>query len=423
MQSEALVIVMAFATVTATGLKHDDLIVAVGDTLEFLTDGSMYRTLPLDSYNASKLSALAYDASTRKLFFSDRHHLYGHIFSVTLGNESHPVQDIVERNTNETVESLAYDPVRKMLLWTDWFNRSIRQVQLAKDHIHVEEKDGIEIVHFLEDDAKPRGLVFDPCMRMLYWTNVYKSRPTIERSFHDGSQREILIQTDLFVPNALDLDVLEQRLYWADNLRQDDYRTFSIERSFVNGTGRQKIYSGISQFVVSLTVGGDYVYWTDYNYKKLWYVRKDGSSKNSMMLRTYSRNPAMGVVVYRHEPLNCDLLTTPENDFEDAVDIKTKKMYIVLLNLICLVIVAMVVTLTFRFWKVTGCKQTLVSTNSKKLFAFQNFENCSSSITMSERASTQTEPVSPPSAESTGVNVLLTNERHSNTTALFKYEI
>jgi len=90
--------------------------------------------------------------------------------------------------------------------------------------------------------------------RMLYWTNIYKSRPTIERSFLNGSQREILIQTDLFVPNALDLDVLEQRLYWADNLREDDYRNFHIERSFVNGSGREKIYRGMGQFIVSLTV-------------------------------------------------------------------------------------------------------------------------------------------------------------------------
>ena len=91
---------------------------------------------------------------------------------------------------------------------------------------------------------------------MLYWTNIYKSRPTIERSFLNGSQREIqiLIQTDLFVPNALDLDVLEQRLYWADNLREDDYRNFHIERSFVNGSSREKLYRGMGQFIVSLTV-------------------------------------------------------------------------------------------------------------------------------------------------------------------------
>jgi hypothetical protein len=60
---------------------------------------------------------------------------------------------------------LAYDPVNKMLLWTDWIDRSIRQIKIAQEHIHIEEKDGIEIVHYLENDAKPRGLVFDPCTR------------------------------------------------------------------------------------------------------------------------------------------------------------------------------------------------------------------------------------------------------------------
>jgi hypothetical protein len=76
-----------------------DLIIAVGDELEFLTDGNAYRTLTLNSYNATKLSSLAYDATTRKLFFSDQRHHYGHIFSVSLDNESHrPVEDIVESN-------------------------------------------------------------------------------------------------------------------------------------------------------------------------------------------------------------------------------------------------------------------------------------------------------------------------------------
>jgi hypothetical protein len=71
----------------------------------------------------------------------------------------------VTENNNETVESLAYDPVNKMLLWTDGLNRAFRRVQIDNDPIHIEEKDGIEIVHFLENDAKPRGLVSDPCTR------------------------------------------------------------------------------------------------------------------------------------------------------------------------------------------------------------------------------------------------------------------
>jgi hypothetical protein len=68
-------------------------------------------------------------------------------------------------NDDETVESLAYDPVNKMLLWTDGFNRSIRQVQIDNDGIHAKENTSVEIVHLLESDARPQALVSDPCTR------------------------------------------------------------------------------------------------------------------------------------------------------------------------------------------------------------------------------------------------------------------
>jgi|688.fasta_scaffold966060_2 hypothetical protein len=81
-------------------IPNTDLIISDGeDQLQLLIDaGRESRTLTLDSYNASKLSALAYDATTAKLFFSDLRHLHGHIFSVDLDQES-PVKDIVESNS------------------------------------------------------------------------------------------------------------------------------------------------------------------------------------------------------------------------------------------------------------------------------------------------------------------------------------
>ncbi|EFX80769.1 hypothetical protein DAPPUDRAFT_303927 [Daphnia pulex] len=303
MSLKTILMCLSFTLVAGSILKHDDLVIAVGDQLEILANGSESRTLTLDSYNASKLSALSYDATTKKLFFSDRRHRHGHIFSVKLDNESrqNPVEDIVEKNNNETVEGLAYDPVDQMLLWTDGFNRSIRRVQINHDGIHVEENAAVEVVHFLNSEEKPRGLVVDPCTRKMYWTNRNMSRPTIERSHLDGSRREILIEDDLLLPNALDLDVPEQMLYWANNHRNGYFR---IERSFVNGTARQEIYRGIGQFIVSLTVGSYYVYWSDYDHKNVWSLPKDGSSKNPIILRKFTQ-PAMGLVVFRHEPLNC----------------------------------------------------------------------------------------------------------------------
>ena len=80
------------------GFTYTDLIIATGDQLELFTHGSVYRKISLNSYNASKLSALAFDAVTRKLFFSDIRHLQSHILGVSLHDES-------PRLTEEIVES------------------------------------------------------------------------------------------------------------------------------------------------------------------------------------------------------------------------------------------------------------------------------------------------------------------------------
>ena len=55
-------------------------------------------------------------------------------------------------------------------------------------------------------------------------------------------------------------------------------------------------------------VGEDFVYWSDYDQKKLWSLPKDGSSESPILLTQYIRSPAMSLVVFRHKPLNCDLV-------------------------------------------------------------------------------------------------------------------
>ena len=92
--------------------------------------------------------------------------------------------------------------------------------------------------------------------RMLYWTNWNLNRPTIERSHLDGSNREVIVQKDLIMPHGLGLDVEEQKIYWANNMRSGSLR---IESSFVDGSQRQTIYEGRGhemrgQFVYGLTV-------------------------------------------------------------------------------------------------------------------------------------------------------------------------
>lgn len=91
---------------------------------------------------------------------------------------------------------------------------------------------------------------------MLYWTNWDVNRPTIERSHLNGSHREVIVQKDLYMPHGLGLDIEEQKIYWANNMRSGSLR---IETSFVDGSQRRIIYEGRShemrgQFVYGLTV-------------------------------------------------------------------------------------------------------------------------------------------------------------------------
>lgn len=86
---------------------------------------------------------------------------------------------------------------------------------------------------------------------MLYWTNIHNYRPSIERSLINGNQREIIIYSDLLLPNAFDVDVVEQMIYWAEDLKDGHFR---IQRSSVDGTGTEVFYHGIGNFIVSLTV-------------------------------------------------------------------------------------------------------------------------------------------------------------------------
>lgn len=295
-----------------------DLIVAVGDQIEILTNGSHSNPLTLKSYNASVLVALAYDPSSQRLYFSDKRNRRGHVFSVSFDGikAEGSVHDVIERSRNESVEALTYDNLEKALLWTDGSKQSIRRIVVDRADLHVYENNTIELVHLLEGD-KPRGLVSDPCTRMMFWTNWNIDRPTIERSHLNGSNREIIVQKGLFMPHGLGLDVNQQMIYWANNLR---HGTFQIERSKVDGSERQLLYEGKGhemrgQFIFGLTVGERHIYWTDWDQKALWSLPKEGSVDGPVPLRRYRHKP-MAVIVFQRHPVVCPI--TPSMDIHNS---------------------------------------------------------------------------------------------------------
>jgi len=152
---------------------------------------------------------------------------------------------------------------------------------------------------------------------------------------------------------------------------------------------RYETFSSADRRVVSWNfhstqkVGDDYIYWTDYYHKNLWALRKDGSSKSPKILRTYSRNPAMGVVIFRRQPLDYSSCLSPE--FHGGISESKEEITAAVLSIICLVVLGIAITVVV--WWSSFKRLLTVRHKNEDTFTFRNFQNCSSSVTMSEMVS------------------------------------
>lgn len=73
----------------------------------------------------------------------------------------------------------------------------------------------------------------------------------------DGSNRKVLHSSRLVWPNALSIDLISERLYWADA------KLHVIEVSHLDGSYRRVIADEL-QHPFAMTLFGEYLYYTDW---------------------------------------------------------------------------------------------------------------------------------------------------------------
>ena len=105
----------------------------------------------------------------------------------------------------------------------------------------------------------------------MYWTD-WGSPAKVERASMDGRDRTVLIDTDIVSPYGITIDYAEQRIYWVDA------ELDKIEYSNTDGSGRVTLTTlppgtGLGT-PYSLTLEGDYLYWTEWDENALYSVHK-----------------------------------------------------------------------------------------------------------------------------------------------------
>ncbi|XP_028157866.1 protein cueball isoform X1 [Ostrinia furnacalis] len=260
-----------------------DIAITNGDQLEFYSNQTKTSS---EGTRFRDLTALAYDAVHNMLLFVDKENDNASIFSFHLATKKY--QSLVRRRSYENIQGLAFDPVKGMLFWTDTNAKSIFWMSLmlgTKNDVY-----GNLLIKM--NDEIPRAIAVDSCRGYIYWTNTNITNPTIERSRFDGSEREVIVNTDIYMPVSIAIDQGTKRLYWADD---KEGIHFSIESSNLEGKDRQTLLRGVQHQPNALTVSKDSIYWVDL-YKKIWKLAKDKNNAEPFELLSFSHKAPFGVI-------------------------------------------------------------------------------------------------------------------------------
>ncbi|XP_019510261.1 PREDICTED: LOW QUALITY PROTEIN: low-density lipoprotein receptor-related protein 5-like [Hipposideros armiger] len=116
----------------------------------------------------------------------------------------------------------------------------------------------------------------------MYWTD-WGETPRIERAGMDGSTRKVIVDSDIYWPNGLTIDLEEQKLYWADA------KLSFIHRANLDGSFRQKVVEGSLTHPFALTLSGDTLYWTDWQTRSIHACNKrTGEKRKEILSALYS---------------------------------------------------------------------------------------------------------------------------------------
>ncbi|XP_058879034.1 low-density lipoprotein receptor-related protein 2-like isoform X2 [Acipenser ruthenus] len=186
-------------------------------------------------------------------------------------------------------DCIAVDWVGRNLYWTDGAAGQILAVSLYSNSTGTHNY----TVVLDEDLEQPRSLVLQPLRGLMYWSEI-GGEPQIERAGMDGSNRKMLITKGLGWPINLALDLLSDRIFWAD----DKFRC--IGSANLDGTDIKLFQLLETPSPFSLSVFEDVIYWSDTKMRTIQKANKDTGKNRTVLIKRLGQPFGLKVI---HETL------------------------------------------------------------------------------------------------------------------------
>lgn len=242
------------------------------------TDGSQYNLLHGDLLNAAYMD---FDERENYIYFCDV--TANTIFRSKYGEDS---------NSTEKEPVIRQDSLGLEGIGIDWIGRKLYWLDRHSHILDVAELDGTKRKTLRSGVIDPRAIVVHPGIGSLYFSS-WHLQAYIAKMGMDGSnfKRIITWENGIAWPNALTIDFVNQRIYFAD--AQLDYIAFTD----LEGLNRHVVVSGSkAPHVFALTVFDDFLYWSDWNLKAILRANKFNGEDLEIIRNTTHRPYDMQIV-------------------------------------------------------------------------------------------------------------------------------
>lgn len=212
----------------------------------------------------------------------------------------------------------------------DWINHLVYYINSADKRIEALKVGKMSTSYLVVDSNldSPQDIAVNPIESWFVWTDLgsAKSFPRIERCNQDGRGRRTLFQddNDIFSPTALTIDFATSRLFWIDS------KLHSVSSMDFNGADRRMVFQSNYYLWAPLDVDilDDRLYFADGNKSAVFTINKFGlldehdptvhvlfnQSVSSMTIVDYSKQPQVAETLNTSLCSLCAYLCSPSQN-------------------------------------------------------------------------------------------------------------
>ncbi|KAJ8708142.1 hypothetical protein PYW08_010508 [Mythimna loreyi] len=243
-----------------------EIVVSEITRLDFYYNGTITHTenIPFANY----ITSVSYDPVHYRVFFADFIDPGISISSYDLTTGK--IKKLGTRKSYGYYARVVYDPITQVLFWK--LHRSIYSFSLnpaSPDKI----LDGnllATLDHICYDIA------VDSCGGYIYWT----TNDEIGRMRLDGSEREVLVDSSVWLRISLAIDLQSQKIYWTETIHEiGGLYQISIESANFRGKYRTTLYDTLNDGSSnSLAISKNFIYFMN-NQLQIWQFPKNASEQ------------------------------------------------------------------------------------------------------------------------------------------------